>query len=493
MALPTSHKCASHFTGYATSFSGPDSASLGYRARPLQTAATHHYRSTARSRQSRATFCTMAAPVVETAKFTTSGFRRPLHWVFKVGNLKDTLYFYENVFGMHIHRHEEFASGCEATCNGPYGGAWSKTMVGYGTEETNFALELTYNYGISSYKQGNDLRYIAIKKSAVKGDPNTLGLTVDPIDGRMYALSPDGYRYLLVDTAEGPSSEPFLFVSIHVSDLQKAQQFYVDVLGAAIFQGVPGSLGTPNSLVIGFDKSSSGANAVKLELVELPRGTTLDHAEAKGRFATETEDGAEFALAAKLKAIDASRVLHGPIKLQPHGEEVVIVLDADDNEYCFVDARGYTNCINVAYQTLGRTVDWSYRQQLEEAALRNDKQQIAKLLGGDYDVAKTREFISEALSSNSVVVFSQTSCPYCMKAKNLLQEVGATYKVVELDTLGAAGQAIRAELGVSTGRSTVPNVFIAGQSVGGFSDGPGVETLHAEGRLVELLQKAGAL
>ena len=28
-----------------------------------------------------------------------------------------------------MHRHEEFASGCEATCNGPYGGAWSKTMV----------------------------------------------------------------------------------------------------------------------------------------------------------------------------------------------------------------------------------------------------------------------------------------------------------------------------------------------------------------------------
>jgi hypothetical protein len=30
---------------------------------------------------------------------------------------------------LQVHRHEEFASGCEATCNGPYGGAWSKTMV----------------------------------------------------------------------------------------------------------------------------------------------------------------------------------------------------------------------------------------------------------------------------------------------------------------------------------------------------------------------------
>jgi len=51
------------------------------------------------------------------------------HRVFKVGDLKASLEFYERVFGMKVHRHEEFASGCEATCNGPFGGAWSKTMA----------------------------------------------------------------------------------------------------------------------------------------------------------------------------------------------------------------------------------------------------------------------------------------------------------------------------------------------------------------------------
>ena len=60
-------------------------------------------------------------------------------------DLKQTLGFYEGSFGMHVHRHEEFASGCEATCNGPYGGSWSKTMVGYGREDENYALELTAN------------------------------------------------------------------------------------------------------------------------------------------------------------------------------------------------------------------------------------------------------------------------------------------------------------------------------------------------------------
>lgn len=30
--------------------------------------------------------------------------------------------FFENVLGLKVLRHEEFDTGCEATCNGPYGG-----------------------------------------------------------------------------------------------------------------------------------------------------------------------------------------------------------------------------------------------------------------------------------------------------------------------------------------------------------------------------------
>ncbi len=40
----------------------------------------------------------------------------------------------------------------------PYDGKWSKTMVGYGAEDNHFVMELTYNYGIKSYKKGNDFR-----------------------------------------------------------------------------------------------------------------------------------------------------------------------------------------------------------------------------------------------------------------------------------------------------------------------------------------------
>lgn len=70
------------------------------------------------------------------SKHTTN--MRTLHWVTKIGSLKNSLRFYELVFGFRVLRHEEFESGCEATCNGPYGGAWSKTMVGLGNENCNF-------------------------------------------------------------------------------------------------------------------------------------------------------------------------------------------------------------------------------------------------------------------------------------------------------------------------------------------------------------------
>ena len=79
-----------------------------------------------------------------------------LHWVFKTSNLKaDILDFYTFMMGMHVLRHEEFSSGCDAQCNGPYARPWSKTMVGYGPEDTCFVLELAFNYGIRGYKLGN--------------------------------------------------------------------------------------------------------------------------------------------------------------------------------------------------------------------------------------------------------------------------------------------------------------------------------------------------
>lgn len=43
---------------------------------------------------------------------------RSLHFVFKIPDRKETMKFYRDVLGMKVLRHEEFADGCEAACNG---------------------------------------------------------------------------------------------------------------------------------------------------------------------------------------------------------------------------------------------------------------------------------------------------------------------------------------------------------------------------------------
>lgn len=68
------------------------------------------------------------------------------------------------------------------------------------------------------------------------------------------------------------------------------------------------------------------------------------------------------------------------------------------------------------------------------------------MLAGEYDAAAVREQIAGYASKTGVVVFSQTSCPFCKKAKELLDSVGAKYDVVELDTLGAYCAALHSEL-----------------------------------------------
>ena len=87
---------------------------------------------------------------------------RVLHWVIRVSNLEATTNFTTQCLGMVVLRHEENAEPCPLTCNGVFDTPWSKTMVGYGPENTHYALELTYNYGVESYEKGGGLQTFTI-------------------------------------------------------------------------------------------------------------------------------------------------------------------------------------------------------------------------------------------------------------------------------------------------------------------------------------------
>nr|KJB33812.1 hypothetical protein B456_006G031800 [Gossypium raimondii] len=86
----------------------------------------------------------------------------------------------------------------------------------------------------------------------------------------------------------------------------------------------------------------------------------------------------------------------------------------------------------------------------------------------------------DIVSTNPVVVFSKSYCPFCVDVKQLLQQLGASFKAIELDK-ESDGSDIQAALAEWTGQRTVPNVFIATMA------------LHKEGKLVPLLTEAGAI
>lgn len=81
-----------------------------------------------------------------------------------------------------------------------------------------------------------------------------------------------------------------------------------------------------------------------------------------------------------------------------------------------------------------------------------------------------------------VTIYSSDYCPYCHRAKALLRARG----VAEWDEINVDGRPeVRAEMAKRVGRTSVPQIFINGQHVGGCDD---LHALDARGGLLPLLQ-----
>lgn len=98
-----------------------------------------------------------------------------------------------------------------------------------------------------------------------------------------------------------------------------------------------------------------------------------------------------------------------------------------------------------------------------------------------------RSFIQAENSSHSVVVWSKSFCPYCIKTKKLFQSLNVKdIAIHELDHL-PNGEQIQQELSNLTGLRTVPNVFVSNQHMGGNDD---THRAHRSGELERLLRSS---
>lgn len=80
-----------------------------------------------------------------------------------------------------------------------------------------------------------------------------------------------------------------------------------------------------------------------------------------------------------------------------------------------------------------------------------------------------------------VIMYSTGYCPYCSKARDLLNRKNVPFTEIRVDTQPE----LRNEMIVKSGRHTVPQIFINGHHVGGCDD---LHTLEAQGKLDQLLK-----
>ncbi|NBI41681.1 lactoylglutathione lyase [[Haemophilus] felis] len=124
---------------------------------------------------------------------------RILHTMLRVTNLERSLDFYQNVLGMRLLRTSE---------NSEY--KYTLAFLGYGDEENNAVLELTYNWGVTEYELGTAYGHIAIGVDdiygtceAVRKAGGKITREAGPVKGGKTLIAfvedPDGYKIEFIE------------------------------------------------------------------------------------------------------------------------------------------------------------------------------------------------------------------------------------------------------------------------------------------------------
>lgn len=124
---------------------------------------------------------------------------RILHTMLRVGDLQRSIDFYTNVLGMKLLRTSD---------NPEY--QYTLAFVGYGSNPDHAELELTYNYGTSSYELGTAYGHIAISADdivaacdAARANGGNVTREPGPVKGGntviAFITDPDGYKIELIE------------------------------------------------------------------------------------------------------------------------------------------------------------------------------------------------------------------------------------------------------------------------------------------------------
>ena len=123
---------------------------------------------------------------------------RVLHTMIRVTDLEKSLNFYIHILGMKLLRQHEYP-----------GGKFTLAFVGFGDEKDHTVIELTYNWGVTAYDNGNAFGHVALEVEDVYKTCETIkakGGKVIREAGPMqhgstviaFIEDPDGYKIELI-------------------------------------------------------------------------------------------------------------------------------------------------------------------------------------------------------------------------------------------------------------------------------------------------------
>lgn len=84
---------------------------------------------------------------------------------------------------------------------------------------------------------------------------------------------------------------------------------------------------------------------------------------------------------------------------------------------------------------------------------------------------------------HTIIIYTLAQCPYCLKAKELLNEKNVAYEEIEVSNFTDAEK--NKLIQKAGGKKTVPQIFIDNMHIGGCDD---LYDLDKEGRLDKLLE-----
>ena len=123
---------------------------------------------------------------------------RILHTMLRVNNMKESIDFYQKIFGMKVLRQKDYPEG-----------KFSLAFIGYGDEMSDTVIELTHNWDTSQYDHGGAFGHIAIEVEdiyeaceEIKNKGGNVVREAGPMMGTKLLLAfiedPNGYKIELI-------------------------------------------------------------------------------------------------------------------------------------------------------------------------------------------------------------------------------------------------------------------------------------------------------